>query len=309
MTSSALDMPELARRRVLALGAEGARWLEGLPELVAGLAGTWLLEPVRTLSGGTEALVVETRRADGSPAVLKIATPADEGFGGEMETLRLADGRGYARLLAADAARRAVLLERLGPNLHDLEPGLERQQEILCETLRAAWRPLPDPGTLPTGAAKARWHVDHITRHWDDANPPADPAVKARALDFARQREAAYRPAASVLAHGDAHPWNTLSCPDGSGYKFVDPDGLHAEPACDVAVSMREWNGPLLAGDTLALGLERCRRLHRLTGAGEEAIWQWGFVERVSTGLVCSSIDWHDEAAAQFTIAAAWLAA
>jgi len=305
----AIDLPELARRRILAFGPAGARWLEELPSLVATVARRWELDAGRTLSGGTEALVLEARRADGTAAVLKISTPADSGFASEIEALRLADGHGYARLLAADPARRAVLLERLGPNLHDAESDIERQQEILCETLVSAWRPVAEPGELMTGAAKARWLIDYIERHWDAAAPPADPAVKRRALAYARQREAAYDPAASVLVHGDAHPWNTLHSLDGCGYRFVDPDGLHAEPACDAAISMREWNAPLLAGNALEQGLARCRRLHRATGADEEAIWQWGFVERVSTGLVCLSIDWHDEAAAHLTIATAWLAA
>lgn len=40
---------------------------------------------------------------------------------------------------------------------------------------------------------------------------------------------------------------------------------------------MREWGGDLR---------ERCAQLSRLTGADPRAIWEWGFVERVSTGLL-----------------------
>jgi streptomycin 6-kinase len=50
---------------------------------------------------------------------------------------------------------------------------------------------------------------------------------------------------------------------------------------------MREWTDELLAGDPLRLGVARCRRLATLTGVAEEPIWQWGFIERVSTALLC----------------------
>ena len=49
---------------------------------------------------------------------------------------------------------------------------------------------------------------------------------------------------------------------------------------------MREWSRELLEGDTVARGRERCARLSRLTGVDAQPIWEWGFVERVSTGLL-----------------------
>jgi hypothetical protein len=41
----------------------------------------------------------------------------------------------------------------------------------------------------------------------------------------------------------------------------VDPDGLLAEPAYDLATPMREWNRELLDGDAARLGCERCAHL------------------------------------------------
>ena len=48
---------------------------------------------------------------------------------------------------------------------------------------------------------------------------------------------------------------------------------------------MRELNAELLAGNTRRLALERADLLARLTGVDAVKIWEWGFVERVSTGL------------------------
>jgi streptomycin 6-kinase len=99
-----------------------------------------------------------------------------------------------------------------------------------------------------------------------------------------------------VLAHGDPHPGNALQVPGGGPrrFKFVDPDGLLIERAYDLGVLMREWTPELLAGDPYALGMWRCRRLAELTGVDAEAIWQWGFMEITSSGLLCTRLGWED---------------
>ena len=100
----------------------------------------------------------------------------------------------------------------------------------------------------------------------------------------ASQREAAYDAARARLLHGDVHQWNALR--QGDGFALVDPDGLVAEPEYDLGVIMRE--------DPVQLLHEGPRRraadLAAHTGLSAEAIWGWGVVERVATGLVCTSI-------------------
>jgi streptomycin 6-kinase len=49
---------------------------------------------------------------------------------------------------------------------------------------------------------------------------------------------------------------------------------------------MREYNEVLLGGDTARLVRERAELLGSWCAVDPEAIWQWGFVERVSTGLL-----------------------
>jgi streptomycin 6-kinase len=106
-----------------------------------------------------------------------------------------------------------------------------------------------------------------------------------RARTFAQRRAAAFDAENAYLLHGDAHQWNTLEA--GNGFKLIDPDGVIGEREYDLAIPMRESHEELLAGDPLALGQERCRLLARLTGLDPIAIWEWGFVERVATGLLC----------------------
>ena len=90
-------------------------------------------------------------------------------------------------------------------------------------------------------------------------------------------------------------------------YRFIDPDGLFADPEYDLGISMREYNDPLLAGDPVALGRQRAGFLAAQTGRDEQRIWEWGYIERVSTGLLLIKID-KDRAGGLtcLQIAAAW---
>jgi streptomycin 6-kinase len=163
------------------------------------------------------------------------------------------------------------------------------QVEIICATLQRMWMPAPHDARLPSGADKGRWLADFIAGSWEELGRPCSVQAYDRALSFAERRISAFDPDVAVLAHGDAHAWNTLEDPrgpDAPGFTLVDPDGLVAEREYDLAISMREFNDELLVGDTLRLGEERCGLLARLTGADASAIWQWGLIERVANGLL-----------------------
>jgi streptomycin 6-kinase len=106
------------------------------------------------------------------------------------------------------------------------------------------------------------------------------------ALDCAGRRAAAYDPGRAVLVHGDVHQWNALQASDGS-FKLVDPDGLLAEPEYDLGIIMREDPVDLMQeGDPMA----RARRLAAQACLDVQAVWEWGAVERVSTGLLATKV-------------------
>ena len=67
----------------------------------------------------------------------------------------------------------------------------------------------------------------------------------------------------------------------------MEYNGLLAEPEYDLGIIMREDPEDLLHSDSY----ERATRLARLTGRDPLGIWEWGVVERVSTGLLLTSID------------------
>ncbi len=283
-----LDVPPLVRERATSNGVAGRRWLDELPELVAALADQWGLELGSSFPGGTSAFVAAATDRSGRACVLKVAMPLemDDGdeFGRSVLVHQLADGRGCAELLDHDMTAPAMLLERLGPNLDDLGLPLDQLLETVATTLRQFWRPVADDCGLPTGAEKAAWLATFITTSWQELGRPCGRDVIDRALAYCDERATAFVPSTAVLVHGDAHGWNALVA-SGDTFKFVDPEGLLSERAHDLAVPMREYNLPLLAGDTPRLVRERADLLASRCEVDPEPVWQWGFIERVSTGL------------------------
>jgi streptomycin 6-kinase len=273
-----LEVPEVVRNAAANVGA--THWLADLPDLVSALAGEWDLAIGATFPHATEAFVAEVTQADGTPAVLKLLVPHGvDAPEREITVLRLANGDGCVRLLRSDSARGAMLLERLGPSLFDLQRPFPERIEILCATAARVWRPAPDAG-LPTGAEKGRWLIDFITRLWDELDRPCTERAVDYALQCAARRISAHDDERAVLVHGDVHQWNVLQSADG--YRLVDPDGLLAEAEYDLGIVMREDPEEMLDGDEDV----RARWLATRTGLDADAIVEWGAVERVSTGLL-----------------------
>jgi streptomycin 6-kinase len=303
-------VPERLMTSVRALGPAGSRWLEDLPGILASLAADWSITYGRPLDGGNAAYVIEAVTADGRPVIAKLALPAGvDGFAPfeqELETLRLADGDPYAELIRHDGSRRSLLLERLGPPLASLGWPSARQLTTVASTLARGWRPVP-AGRLPTGAAKAEWLAGFVARQWADLGRPCSQAAADKAVSYAAERAAAFDPQRAVLIHGDAHAGNLLLKPDpadgGTSFRLIDPEGLLSEPAHDLGVALRDRNEELLVGDTAARAIQRCRQAARLTGVNGEAIWQWAFIERVSTGLFLYRLGHRQEARPYLAVA------
>lgn len=268
-----------------ALAVRAGAWLDDLPLLLADLERKWSITVGRSFDDATEAFVAEVTLADGTPAVIKVLVPRDSDVAAhEITVLRLADGDGCVRLLQADEERGAMLLERLGRSLHELGLPIGQRLEILCDAARQVWRPAPDSG-LPTAAEKARWLTDFITTTWSELDHPCSERAIDHAVACAGRRRRAHDDERAVLIHGDVHQWNAVEA--DKGFKLVDPDGLLAEPELEMAVLMREDPLELPVGDERARARWLAARLH----LDAEAIWEWGVVERVSTGLLATKVD------------------
>ena len=291
------EVTEILKARAKQQGESGQAWLDNIDTSLTALADAWQLELKDQLFGGTEAIVFSARQHDGNDAVLKLSIW--DSLGQEAKALTIAAGHGYAELYQYSEDHNALLLEPLGAKLLDAPLSIEEKIRIITSCLKHSWRPVADAEGLMLGSEKADWHIDHIqnmsTKHGQTGG------WVNKALDFAHQRKAAHSSDTSVLVHGDAHMWNTLQAKQG--YKLVDPDGLYGEPALDLCISLREWTDDLITNQS---GPSRAEFIAELAGVDLQAIWQWAFIEHVSTGLLFMDLEYPEEARTHLTIAEQW---
>ena len=272
-----IDVPDEVTSKVLAEG--GGAWLNELPEILASLARDWSLAIGATLRGGHAALVVEADLADGTAAVLKVGVPGTgPGLGFEATALRTIDGDGCALLFREDLTRSALLMERLGRPMYDLVPDPATRHDLLCDVAQRLWRPLDARIGLPTGADQAVKFAELMARLWEETGRPCARRTLEDAFECAEKRRLAHDDQDAVLVHGDVHEMNALQAPEG-GYRLIDPVGIRAEPAYDLGTIVRcnPDEGDDLRG--------RAARLAHRTGVDVAAIWEWGTVHRVASGL------------------------
>lgn len=297
--SNILVVPDIVRAKAAICGDSGRAWVDALPHVVAELEALWSVQVVERLDGGTSAWVARARTTSGTPAVIKVEVPG-AGFSNEVHTLELANGRGYVRLLAHHPAHHAVLLEDLGLPLSQVGYCPERQLSTLTTVLSQVWA-LPSrhaqevsawPGA-PTDRAAGLSEL--VTRLYEELGHPCSEQVLTRALQCAERRSAAFDPDRAVVVHGDAAAANLLQVPAPrlgaeNGFVFVDPNTFLGDPAYDLGVALRDWCLELLNGDAPALARRYCHLLASAGGQDETAVWQWGYLERVSTGLYAHSL-------------------
>jgi streptomycin 6-kinase len=283
-------VPPLVRAKAESFGEPGLAWLDGLDDLIAEMERQWSITVGEPIAGGTSSYVAQARTADGRDAVLKLALPH---FWAAHEIQRLAQaaGRGYVRLLASDPGRNAMLMEALGPSVGQLGWAPEQVVRTVCAALRQAWR-VELPGSVPaqTGASKAQDLAGLIERAWKALDRPCSREVVDTALRFAERRAAAYSEDRCVAVHGDPHSGNAMRVRSpragaGSGFVFIDPEPFVAEPAYDLGIVLRDGAEEFLQGSTRSLVRRRCGLLAEHSGLAGDAIWEWGFLERVATGL------------------------
>ena len=233
--------PEFARTMRQMYGHEGEVWIRDLPALVADLAGRWnvTVGPPFELSYN---YVAAATRSDGTEAVLKVGYPCHE-VEREIRAVRLYGGAGMCRLLEADEAHHAMLLERLRPG--ETLVGLARTDDaaatrIAAQVMRALWRPAadlpPDHGFRPI----EEWFLAFGRHRAAYGGPGPFPAsILERAERLAR--ELLDSAPAPVLLHGDFHHYNVLSAQRAS-WLAIDPKGMLGDPGYDVGPFLENPN-------------------------------------------------------------------
>lgn len=271
----------------------GADWLDHLPALASAVLEEWELQLDGPPRHGYSALVLPVRSPHGR-AVAKIVWPHAEGRH-EHRALQLWNGRSTVRLLAADPARWALLLERLDPDrsLEQEAVGSALGELTATEELGALVTSLDRPA--PPWADTLSDHLRQLLTDLDVALAPASYAVafprrmlqEARALATGLLTENGLD---ARLTHTDLHHGNVLWRPDPGEWVAIDASVLAAEPgwafqpvllnawpAVERATSLRQAVRRRLEtlADVTGVDLDRARALAHLRLV-RDALWELG---------------------------------
>ncbi|NEC75621.1 aminoglycoside phosphotransferase family protein [Streptomyces rochei] len=276
---------EPPRRLVRALGEtapDGDDWLERLPEAAerALRARDLTVERVQ-VPGGRSSLVVLVRRADGTPAVLKLA-PRRARPESERAALAHWGGRGAVQLAEdADTTEGVLLLERLHP---DVSVRSLPESKALLEAagaLRRLWVQPPADHPFETVAQRTGRQAEAM-RAGAVADPEVAPLVDA-ALGV-RGELLAGAPEERLL-HGTFRQSKVLAG-DRMPWLAVGPDPVVGESAFDLARLVRDRVEDLVAQPSGASTTRRrIKRLAESLEVDQERLRGWTLFRAVESGV------------------------
>ncbi|MFE3772756.1 aminoglycoside phosphotransferase family protein [Streptomyces sp. NPDC059122] len=272
MTTSALiDVPEAFATSYGAHGAAERAWLATLPALGAEFLDRWALRPDGPTRYGMASLVLPVRRADRTPAALKLQQLREE-TAGATAGLRAWEGNGIVRLLDHDAASATQLLERLdaGRPLSAVRDDTEALR-ILAE-LMARLVAVPAPAGLR--------RLSDLAAAMLDRTPQAVPALRDPA-----ERMLVHTCAAAVadllgeagdrLLHWDLHYDNVLAG-RREPWLAIDPEPLAGDPGFELLPALHNrWDDVVATGDVRRAVLRRFDLLTEVVGLDRERAAGW----------------------------------
>ncbi|GAA2458297.1 aminoglycoside phosphotransferase family protein [Streptomyces macrosporus] len=271
---------DLPQRLVRAQGADSP-WLAELPELVRKSLTRWELTVERVVTpGGRGSLVVLVRRADGTPAALKLRATGAEA---EAAALTRWNGHGAVRLLDAAPETGALLLERLHAEISLRSLPEAKANLEAASALRRLWvPPAPSGGGHPftTVAEHTARAVDGIRAHVpEEARPLAEEALELRSALLADAPE-------DLLLHGDFRQGAVLSADPGRAHWLVvGPDPLVGERAYDLARLVRDRLHDLGAtSGASSLTRRRVRKLADSLEVDRDRLRGWSLYRAVESG-------------------------
>jgi streptomycin 6-kinase len=291
-----LEPPERLVRTVTAWeGDAGREWLARLPGVVAGCLDRWGLTVERVVAaGGQISMIVLVRDEDGEPAVLKVGMVNRET---EQEHAALAHwgGRGAVRLLRAEPAEGAMLLERLQADV-SLRSLAEPKALLEAEgVLQRLWVP-PADGHPFRSVAAATGELAALLRERRAAPCAADAAaVIDEALAAQAELAGSADAVESVLLHGDYHQGNVLA---GRRVPWlaIDPKPLVGERAFDLAWLARDRLSTLAAQPgSRATARRRIAKLADALEVDAGRLRGWSVFRAVEAGVWCLSVGGRED--------------
>jgi streptomycin 6-kinase len=259
-----------------------AAWLEALPFRVRDLAERWALTLAEPFDGEevSAAWVAPVTRTGGDPAVLKVGLPHFESEH-EGDALRVWNGDGAVRLVDADTAAGALLIERCTPGTHLRALPEDRQDLVIAGLLRRLWRrPAPTDPFRPLWMLTEAW--SHETRaqaaRWPDAG-----LVRAGLELLTSLAANASDP---VVLATDLHAGNVLRA-EREPWLVIDPKPFAGDPAYDATQHLLNCRTRLAADPSGLIG-----RFAGLLAVDTDRVRLWTFARLAAD----PRDDWRDGA-------------
>ncbi|MBK3629287.1 kinase [Streptomyces sp. MBT49] len=275
---------EPPQRLVRALGEtapDGDGWLEKLPEAArqAVALSESTVDRVQ-VPGGRSSLVVLVRRADGTPAVLKLAPSR---FRPEAERAALAHwgGLGAVQLLEGPRTEGALLLERLHPDVSVRSLAEAKALLEAAGTLRRLWVEPPAGHSFESVADRTERQAAAM-RAGAGARPEVAGLVDAA---LAARAQLLTAPPEHRLLHGTFRQSKVLAG-ERMPWLAVGPDPVVGECAFDLARLVRDRVEDLIASPSGAATVRRrVKRLAESLELDQERLGAWTLFRAVESGV------------------------
>jgi len=250
---------------------ERMAWLERLPALVEELTERWSLRPGEPFASAEAscAYVAPVVRGDGTAAVLKLGMPHMEGEQ-EIAGLRFWRGEAMVRLLEADDALGAMLLERCEPGTTLRSEPEARQDEVIAGLAKRLWQ----AGAPAQDELRRFRHLSEMIAHWSvetraQAASWPDAGLVGEGL---RVFEELSRPGADdLLLATDLHAGNVLRA-EREPWLVIDPKPFVGDRAYDLAQHLINCEARLYADAAGFVG-----RVADLAEVDRERLRLWTF--------------------------------
>jgi len=247
---------------------ESAAWLGRLPDALGNLERRWSLKLGDPFDNEDVscAWVAPVALSNGGSAVLKLGMPHMEGEH-ELQGLRFWDGDPTVKLIEADDALGAMLLERCEPGTPLRALPETEQDVVIAQLLRRLWRsPTERHPFRPLSALTEYWSRETLldVEHWPDPGLIREGLRLLQELPRTGVTE-------GVLLATDLHAGNVLRS-ERRPWLVIDPKPFIGDPAFDATQHLLNCRARLRSDASGTI----CR-MADLLGIDQERIELWMF--------------------------------
>ena len=274
-------------------GADGAKWLGNLPQILQEIEKNWSVKAQKPYKNLSYHYVAPCICADKREAVLKIGFPEDDSVVfREAEMLEIYRGKGAIKILDKDERLFALLLEKAAPgeNLVGVcQKDDERAIEIAIGVMKNIWRKAPAQNTFPS--------VENWMKGLEIAiktNIEFELFKKARDYFI----ELNFKTEQKILLHGDLHHENILSA-EREPFLAIDPKGLIGDAGYEISVFLNNQARWLSNDANRRKKLERnVRQFGEAFQIEPRDLKKWAFTQAVLSAwwtLEENGVSWKEE--------------